>query len=121
MQAAMLQGIGGWIRATGNVIYTAKPTSIKGEGKNFALRDGNKLYFFIHDLSASGDANVTVAGGGAGEKLFSGVLDKIKSIKWIDNGEQLVFTQNGDALTLGATGFAYGRNLVVRVAEAEIE
>ena len=121
MQEALLRGIGDWIRYTGDAIYEGKPCGVVGAGKNFALKHGNKLSFYVHDLSISGDANVTVEGGGAGEKVFEGVMGKVKSIRWTDCDEQLSFTQDGDRLTFNATGYPYGKSLVVRVAEAEIE
>ena len=92
-----------------------------GEHKNFALEAEGKLYFFVHDLSIIGNSNVTVAGGGAGDKLFTGVKGKIKSVKWTDNGESLAFTQDGENVTIDCTGYPYGTNLVVRIAEAEME
>ena len=123
MPEALLRGIGGWINAAGSAIYTGKPCGVLGEGsaKNFALSDGGKLYFYIHDLCTSGDANVMPEGGGTGDKVFTGVKGKIKSIRWTDRDEQLTFTQDGDRLTMNCTGYPYGKSLVVRVAEAELE
>ena len=60
-------------------------------------------------------------GGGAGDKVFTGVPGKIKSVKWTDCDGDLAFTQDGDKVTIGCTGYTYGKSLVVRVAEAEIE
>ncbi len=121
IQEALLRGIGNWIRCTGDAIYRGKPCGVTGEGKNFALRDGDKLYFYIHDLSIVGDANVTVPGGGAGEKSFTGVTAPIRSIRWTDQEEPLSFTQQGDLLKIQCTGYPYGKNLVVRVAQATFE
>ena len=122
LQAALMEGIGDWIRYTGNCIYKAKPCGIKGlnNSKNFALRNGNKLYFFIHDLSISGNSNVTVNCGGAGFKTFTGVPEGIKSLKWVDNDEVLEYKYDNGEFGMNATGFPYGTNLVVRVAEAEL-
>jgi len=124
LQEALLEAVGDWIEFCGSSIYEGKPCGIIGQGgKNFALKKDGKLYFFIHDLSISGDANVTVGGiGGRGPRAFTGVTEPIKSLRWIDNGEELAFAQNTDAglLTINCTGYPYGRNLVVRVAEAEI-
>ena len=75
---------------------------------------------YIHDLGVVGDANVTVEGGGAGEKTFVGIQGKIKSIKWTDCDEALSFVQDDDTVKLNATGYPYGKSLVVRVAEAEL-
>ena len=123
LQEALLRGIGDWIRMTGNGIYEGKPCGISGVGKNFALStaDSKKTWFYVHDLGIVGDANVTVEGGGVGEKTFSGVKGKVKSLRWTDCDEQLSFTQDGETLTFNATGYPYGKNLVVRVAEAEME
>ena len=112
-----MRGIGDWIRATGNVIYTAKPCGVVGEGKNFGLSDGNRLYLFVHDLSIVGDSNVTLGGGGAGSKIFHGIDGKVCSIRWTDCDETLAFAQEGDILRVECTGYPYGKNLVVRVAE----
>ncbi len=120
MQQALLHGIGDWIRATGNVIYTAKPCGIEGDGKNFALRDGNKLYLFIHDLSIIGDSNVTEDHGGAGVKAFRGITDRAVSVRWTDCDETLNFTQDGNTLHVECTGYPYGKNLVVRIAEVTL-
>ena len=84
MQEALLRGIGEWISKTGNAIYEGKPCGVLGQGKNFALKCGNKLYFYVHDLSITGDSNVTIEHGGAGEKTFTGVKETIKSIRWTD-------------------------------------
>ena len=121
MQEALLRGIGEWISKTGDAIYEGKPCGVLGQGKNFALKRGNNLYFYVHNLSISGDSNVTIEHGGAGEKLFTGIKGKIKSIRWTDRDEALSFTQEGETLKINCTGFPYGSDLVVRVAEAEIE
>ena len=120
MQEALMRGIGDWIRATGNVIYTAKPCGVEGDGKNFGLRDENKIYLFVHDLSIVGDANVTVDNGGAGTKIFRGIEQKVASVRWTDCDESLTFRQDGGTLEVDCTGYPYGKNLVVRVAEVTL-
>lgn len=128
LQEALLRGIGDWIRIGGGSIYEGKPCGVYGEAladgtasKNFALKIGNKLYFYVHDLSVTGDAHVTVAGGGTGDKVFTGVEGKIKRVKWTDCDGDLSFTQDGDKVVINCTGYPYGKSLVVRVAEAELE
>ena len=122
LQEALLRGIGDWINLGGQSVYEGKPCGVTCDGadKNFALKIGNKLYFYVHDLAITGDAHVTVAGGGAGEKTFRGVEGKIKSVKWTDCDGALDFKQDGDAVTINCTGYTYGKSLVVRVAEAEL-
>jgi hypothetical protein len=121
MQEALLLTVGEWIRKTGACIYAGKPCGVLGDGKNFALGANGKLYFFVHDLTINGNENVTVAGGGAGDKLFRGVKGNVKSVRWVDNGEELEFKQDGENLTVNCTKYPYGTSLVVRIAEAEME
>ena len=121
MQQALLEGIGDWLNTCGSSVYKAKPCGIVGSGKNFALRDGNKLYFYIHDLSVVGDSNVVEEGGSTGEKVFTGLPGKVKNLRWADNGEILEFRQDENGLVMNCTGYPYGCNFVVRVVEAELE
>ena len=126
MQEALLRGIGDWVRATGNVIYRAKPCGVAGNGRDFTLRDGHKLYFFVHGLHVTGDGNVVVDRGGddVNAWTFTGVPGKVKRIRWTDaagSGRDLGFTQDGDSLKIDFTHYPYGADLVVRVAEAELE
>ncbi len=121
LQKSILQGMGDWIRICGNCIYTGRPSEIKGERKNFALEDGRGAYLFVHDLGVIGSANVVVDGGGLGYKYFKNVQKKVKRVFWTDNNEELDFVQHGDNLWFNATGFPYGCNYVVRIAQAEFE
>lgn len=122
MQEAMLRSIGSWVDTCGKCIYHGRPSKIHAvQKKNFALEADGKAYFFIHDMCVLGDANVTVDGNGIGDKDFDRVKGKVKSVKWCDNGEKLKFTQDGEHLSFYATGYPYGRNYVVRVAEVEFE
>ena len=121
MQEALLLTVGEWIKKTGECIYEGKPCGVLGEGKNFALSAGGKLYFFVHNLTINGNENVTVAGGGAGDKLFTGVKGNVKSVRWVDNSEELEFKQDGENVTVNCTKYPYGTSLVVRIAEAEME
>jgi len=120
MQEALLRGIGGWIRETGNAVYEGRPCEIVGDGKNFALRAGNKLYFFIHGLSIVGNADVTFGENTAGIRTFRGVADRIGSVRWTDDGREVGFKQDGEELMLDCNGYPYGKDLVVRIAEAEL-
>ena len=114
--------VGDWVKKYAEIIYDAKPTDIMGQGKDFVLGHGGKLYLFIHDLGISGDENVTVAGSGAGCRAFLNFNCSVKSVRWLDNDESLAFAGNsGDGLlTINATNYPYGTNLVVRVAEVEL-
>lgn len=124
MQEALLRGIGGWIDVVGNAVYEGRPCGVDGftNKKDFGLACGcgKKLWLFVHDLSVSGDSHVVVEGGGAGNKAFVGVKQAVKSIRWTDCDEALSFTQDGERLTVNCTGYPYGKNLAVRIAEAEL-
>ena len=52
-------------------------------------------------------------------RRFTGIHEEVSSVRWMDNGEELSFEQDCDAgiLTVNASGFSYGDNYVVRVAE----
>lgn len=122
MMTAILNLLGRWVEVYGESIHKGKPCNIVGSGENFGLEsECGKQYLFIFDLPIVGDSNVTVAGGGCVPSTFTGVFKNIKKIKWIDNDEKLSFVQDEatGVLTVNATGFKYGVNYVVRVAEIE--
>ena len=118
-EAAALGRVGDWVRMHAEPIYNGKPSPVKGKGDDFALDVDGKTYLFIHDLSISGDENVTVGASGTGPRIFSGMKGKVSSARWMDNGEELKFKQDegGGELTVEATGYPYGTNTVVRVVE----
>jgi alpha-L-fucosidase len=122
MQQALLEVIGDWLTLHGKPIYDGKPSPIRGQGDNFALEteDGSTC-LFIHRLSIDGHANVTTGDGGTGPKSFTGVKRPVRSVRWLDNGEELKFTHDPESglLCFEATGYPYGDNLVVRVAVVE--
>lgn len=122
MQEALLRSLGTWVDTCGQCIYEGKPSKIHAvEKKNFALETEDRAYLFIHNMCVLGDANVTVEGDGLGPKNFDRVKGTVKSVKWTDNGEELSFNQDGEHLVINATGFPYGKNYVVRVAEVSFE
>ena len=115
--------MGEWVKIYDCAIRKPKPCPILSNGKDFALRDGNKIYFFIHNLGIGGNTDVTVNESQfqSAARSFGGIKETIQSIKWLDNGENLHFVQmpEDEMLLFHATSFPYGQNLVVRVAEAE--
>ncbi len=120
IQEGILEMIGDWINICSTPIYQGKPSIITAKGKNFALKvNDKKEYLFIHDLAIEGHQNVTVGEGGVGPKIFENINKKIKSISWVDNSENLSFIQDLDKkyLSVYATGYPYGVDLVVRLAE----
>ena len=118
-EEAALARAGDWVRLCGDLVYDGKPAAVKGQGEDFALEAGGKTYLFVHNLAIAGHGNVTVGLGGAGPRAFGGLHQKISAARWLDNDEALSFTQDTESglFCLEATGYPYGVNLVVRVAE----
>ncbi len=120
IQKELLYLIGDWMNIFSEAIYKGKPYKAYSNGKNFILKGDNCLYMFVYDLGKKGNENVTVGGQYAGAYGFSNVCDEIKSIKWMDNGEELSFAQKDGLLNVNFTGMPYGTSYCVRVAKAEL-
>lgn len=120
-EKAALERAGDWVRMFADAVYEGKPCGIEGPGHDFGLRSEQGLYLFAHDLAAGGDEHVVVDVQGAGPRTFQGVEGEVKSIRWIDSGEELTFERKVDTgeLTVNVTGYPYGTNLVVRGAKVE--
>ncbi len=123
IQQATLREIGEWIRIFGDAIYKARPFGAYGAGEDFVLKTEDKYYFFISNLSVKGDEHVTTSSGQLGLRSFAGVRDRLKSLRWMDNDETLTFVSDPESgiFSFIATGYPYGVDTVVRVAEALIE
>ena len=123
IQRELFRILGRWMKLYGEAIYGGRPHPATCEAfpKNFVLRGDGALYFFIHDLGKIGNKNVTVGGRYAGEITFSGVCEEITAIEWMDNGEALDFSREGDSLTANFTGYPYGMSTCVRVAKATVK
>ncbi len=120
IQAELMKIIGKWMKLYGEAIYNGKPYVAGGMGKNFILKGENELYLFFYDLARCGSENVVVGGNYCGSYAFGNVVDKVASVEWMDNGEELEFVQKDDILAVCATGFPYGMSTCVRVAKAKI-
>lgn len=121
IQAELLNIVGKWMELYGEAIYEGKPYAGGGMGKNFILKGDGVLYLFFFDLARCGSENVVVGGNYCGAYAFGNVTDEIDSVAWMDNDEQLDFTQNGGLLAVNATGFPYGMSTCVRVAKAALK
>lgn len=118
LHEAILEEIGKWIEISGKSVYIGRPCTIKGEEKDFALEAEDRLYLYIHDLAVAAIEQVVMGRKTRdGKRHFSGKMNKIKSIRWADNGEALSFEQTEKGVTVDCTGYPYGKSLVVRVAE----
>lgn len=119
-QREVLNVMGRWNSIFGEAIYEGKPYGSFSAGKNFILKGDGCLYLFCFDLGIGGSPNVVAGKSYHGAYAFDNVPDTVKSVRWMDNGEQLSFTQGDGMLTVRMSGTPYGNNYVVRVAKAEL-
>ena len=120
MMSGILSVIGRWIEQTKGVIYEGKPCGIAGNGDDFGLKtEDGRVYLFVFDLPIVGNESVTVNNSKVGPRAFTGVSGKVKAVKWLDNDRELPFSQNEETglFSFLPTGYPYGSNMVVRVAE----
>ncbi len=121
IQKELLYIIGDWMKIFSEAIYQGKPYPAYSMGRSFMLKGENCLYIFSYDLGKQGNENVTVGGNYVGAYGFSNVVDTILKIEWMDNKEELSFTQTNDLLTVNFTGMPYGTSYCVRVAKAYLK
>ena len=120
MMSGILSVIGRWIEQTKGVIYEGKPCGIAGNGDDFGLKtEDGRVYLFVFALPIVGNESVTVNNSKVGPRAFTGVSGKVKAVKWLDNDRELPFSQNEETglFSFLPTGYPYGSNMVVRVAE----
>ncbi len=116
IDAAIYEMIGKWVGIHDEVL-SALPAGIKVENKedDFILEKDGVYYLVCMGLPMESDAR--------GDADFTEVfkLEKpIKSVTWLDNGENVEFVQKEDAVTVTAKPFTYGSHLVVRIAKITV-
>lgn len=121
-QVELFKIVGKWVDIFGEAIYNGRPCGAGTDDKAFILKsaDGKYLYIFAYELQTNGDRNVIEGGKRQGCHSFNNVTDKIESVKWMDNGEELGFIQDRGMFCVNLTGTPYGTNYCVRVAKAKI-
>ncbi len=120
---AMLLTLGEWVEIHKEAIYLPRPSGVALEGneKDFILKKDGAYYIFCHDIPMTGDGNVALEAS-LDNLSYKFSLDKrIKSIKWLDNGEDVRFNEENGVITMPPVAFTYGTNLVVRIAKLEVE
>jgi alpha-L-fucosidase len=124
MSRATMGCVGYWMNIYGKAIYNGRPY-IAVEGKrDFILRDikdPKTFYLFKYDLGMGGDTNVALDGGAAGIVEFDGFEETAESVRWLDDGADLNFEQNGTNIKIGCNNFRYGQSHCVRVAEIKVK
>ena len=122
LDKAMLGALGEWVDIYKEALYLPRPAKIEIENKekNFLLKGNGCYYFFAYDLEVSANINVELAKAKLDRNNVFTFNEKIKSIKWLDNGEDVVFTQDGEKVTIINVPQLYGEHYVVRIAKIEI-
>ncbi len=118
-ETAVLRILGRWTAMAGDVLYEGKPVAARCAAPDFLLNTGDRLFYFAHDLTQQGSEHVVVGGSGPSPRSIRGLRTRLGSARWVDDGSEVPILQNGDAslITLDCSGYSYGTDLVVRVAE----
>jgi len=116
---ALLRKVGEWVAIHGDVLYLGRPVDVLCQGQDFVLYHSGIYYYFAHDLHRKGDTHVVVGSSQNGPRAIDHFPQTIAEVVWMDDGESGRFSQSADntLLTLDCSGFDYGNDLVVRVAE----
>ena len=117
-----LEVLGQWSRLNDEALHEPAPTGIEIKDKpgNFLLEKDGCYYLFTNDLSVHGNENVTIGAEFHPDNIFT-LSKKIKSVYWLDSGEPLNFTQEGETVNIETKQFKYGEDYVVRIAKIETE
>lgn len=107
----ILEFVGKWVKQNKNFIYNVSSADIECEGAYLLKGENGKYYAVVKDVNMTADPNVQRA---MMERQVTINTDKkIKSVKWLDNGEKAIITEKG----FKVTPFKYGTSHALRVAE----
>jgi alpha-L-fucosidase len=122
LERAMMTTLGEWVDIYSEALFLPTPTDVVVDGreKEFLLRGDGCYYFFAFDLFMETDAELTKKRRFEDYTYHFKLAEKIKEVKWLDNGESVPYTQDGNEVTLVTAPQKYGEQLVVRVAKLEI-
>ena len=117
----MLELLGQWTALNDEALHLPEPTDIliKGKTSNFLLRSGNHYYLFVNDLGVWGNEHVVTNQSKATANAFD-LKEKVKSVCWLDSGEEIPFVQKGDEVEIQTKDYGYGWDFVVRVAKITV-
>lgn len=120
LERATLERLGAWTNLYAEALYEAVPCSVVCAGDDFMLKKDGRYYWFVFNLDILGHADVTQSSATERKRTARGMVDSVWSVRWLDNDEALVYAQSGESLTVEFTGYRYGENRVVRVAELAV-
>ncbi len=122
-ESALLEIVGEWASNFGDLIYEGRPVSATCPGRDFLLTSKGRFYYFAFNLTRTGSSHVVVSSGGNGPRSITGFPHQVVGATWLDNQSEIAFVQSADRslLTIDCSGYDYGYNLVVRVAEIVVD
>ena len=124
MKKGIMESIGRWMSTYGTAIYNGRPYIAYNDKQEFVLKDINDektAYIFKFNVQSGGDVNVSLGFKEEGATTLERFDAQVESIKWMDNDEELAFTQKGDTLQVNFTNYTYGQSLCVRVAAVKLK
>lgn len=107
----ILEFVGKWVKQNKNFIYNAGSADIECDGAYLLKGENGKYYAVVKDVNMTADPNVQRAM--MERQVTINTNKKIKSVKWLDNGEKAIITEKG----FKVTPFKYGTSHALRVAE----
>lgn len=120
MSQALLHEVGIWTAMASDSFYTGTLSSLKGENGVYALDTDSYTDLYCPGIPLLGVKNVVEETADFQSNMeLDGAEKEAASIHWLDSGEELKFVQEGSRIHLNATGFPYGRDLIVRIARIE--
>ncbi len=121
IDTAMLGLLGEWVYMHEEML-DALPAGIPIENHDtdYLLQKNGCYYLVCTTLAMRGDPNVALAVSANHARRFT-TDRRVARVTWLDNKEELSFTQDGNSVTVTAEPFSYGTDLVIRVAKIELE
>lgn len=117
MAQALLHEIGIWTHLYQESFYDGSLSSIKGDENTYVIDHGSFSDVFCSKVRLLGVEHVLEEESSPDNlRILHNVRKKVSKLFWIDNQEELPFTQNGTDLSFHAIGYPYGRELIVRAA-----
>lgn len=121
IEQGIFQEIGKWVSVYQEALYCVRPTDAVCDGDNFVLRgDNNAYYLFVPGMGVLGPGNVMFKIENMVRVLIRDFPQPVRRIFWIEDGQELKFSQDGSTVDIECTQYEYGRNYVVRVAKIEV-
>mgnify|MGYP006277582601 CR=1 FL=1 len=121
LDKALLEKVGDWCaRTLGNALYESEPVAAaQADGEDLLLKTGNRLLYAAFSLPIDKNTHLHEGRRDWAQRSVAGKIPPLRSVRWLDNGEELPFVQDTEAelLAFRASPCPYGSQFVARVAE----